>query len=144
MKIIVFVFIIICTSFCFAQSEANLDTVINSGWVIAYGQLLKKPYRLSMIGDTIYINGIRIEPPISKPISIPEGDDTSMQFTALGEIVWPRSDTFEVNCRSLWAEWMKNTNNDTAKVRRMLAAYIDTQQLIRIKNYSIGDYVDVI
>ncbi len=149
MKNIIFILLVIEANLILAQTKTtdnkitNTDTIINSGWVIAYGQLLTKPYRLSMINDTIYINDIRVEPPIINPTLIPEKMPLALQRSDTGEIVLPRTNTFEVNCRNLWAEYMKKNNNDFDTTRQMLAAYIDTQRLVRIRNYEIGKDVRV-
>lgn len=41
--------------------------VISSGYVIVYGQTVAPPYRLTVSGDTLLLNGVRIDPPIMPP-----------------------------------------------------------------------------
>lgn len=47
--------------------EPATDGVIATGRVILYGQLIDPPYQLSLRGDTLFLNGVRIDPPIMPP-----------------------------------------------------------------------------
>ncbi|HEX7320951.1 MAG TPA: hypothetical protein VF399_11440 [bacterium] len=134
MKTFVFALLIVSISLGHAQTETTADTVINSGWVIAYGRLLNKPYKLTMLNDTTYVNGIEMEPPHDYYPLQPRTQPMGLINTDTGEIVIPKMHAFHLKLRDLCEKWKKNYNNDSI-VKKMLSAYIDTQHLVRIKEY---------
>jgi hypothetical protein len=134
MKTFVFTLLIVCISSGFAQSDTKADTVINSGWVIAYGRLLNKPYKLTMLKDTTYVNGIEMEPPHDYYRLQPRTQPMGLIKTDTGEIVIPKIHAIHVKLRDLCEKWKVKYNNDSI-VKEMLTAYIDTQHLVRIKEY---------
>lgn len=110
------------------------DTVDN-GYVIAYGQLLKKPYYITLVNDTIFINGI----PIAPPLQIPEPVNKIPAFkqTMLGKEVIPKTHEFQTNCGELYAKWSRKYGKE--KALKMLETMLDTQRVVKIKKYRLGE-----
>jgi hypothetical protein len=58
---------------------------IDSGYVVAYGKLLSRPYYVTISDDTIRINGVAYspKPPNPNPPVYPQPSDTSLRIAAL-------------------------------------------------------------
>jgi hypothetical protein len=56
------------TLYRFEVAPRTPDSGINAGYVIAYGHPLPRPYRFSVVDDTLlYINGVQIQPWLKLP-----------------------------------------------------------------------------
>jgi hypothetical protein len=47
--------------------DPSLGPINYNGRVILYGQLLEPPFQLAIIGDSLFLNGVRIEPALRPP-----------------------------------------------------------------------------
>mgnify|MGYP006297982951 CR=1 FL=1 len=47
--------------------DPGLGPINNSGYVILYGQLLEPPFQLVLRGDSLFLNGVRVEPQLTPP-----------------------------------------------------------------------------
>lgn len=122
------------------SSAIIADTVINNGWVVAYGQLLKKPYAITLRNDTIYINDIQIAPPLPDPAST---KIKPLQKTKLGEQFLNAKRPFQTRCGELYAEWFNKYGE--AKAGEMITTLLDTQQVVEIKEYKLqGDFLTIV
>ncbi len=116
------------------SSAIIADTVINNGWVVAYGELLKRPYTVAMKNDTIFVNNIPVSPPL--PIPAPPSIK-SLKETELGKKFFNAQMPFQTRCGELYAEWYNKYGEE--KAEEMITTLLDTQQVVSIKKYKLSD-----
>ena len=95
--ILLVAFIVLCSHCCYAQGEpAHMNREgekgeevqgINSGYVVAYGKLLPRPYYVTIRNDTVWINNAAYQPVLTDPnltVGMPEISDSIRKKAELG------------------------------------------------------------
>jgi len=113
------------------NTAVNLVEEITTGHVIVYGRPILPSYKVALKNDTVYINDIRIEPPIQK--SGPE--ISSALLTELGKNFSVKDSIFRDSCFTKYAIWYWEYGEE--ETMEKLEEYIKTQRLVPIREYKL-------
>jgi len=95
---------------------------INSGYVIAYGKFIERPYNVELKDEKIYINGIQVIPTIEKPDPQEKEKKEFLNFS--GE------------CEEKYYEW-KGKYSET-KAKKMLGEYLSKHPKVKSYKFITG------
>lgn len=108
----------------------QLDTIIDDGWLILYGKLIKRPYHFYFENDTFWINEMQYLPAPPDPLQKPP--EWVPEYTELGKWVSRAAHIFNDSCRTKYNRWRRMSS--AADAMDSLVHWIDTQDLISIKS----------
>lgn len=67
---------------------ATPDSGIMTGFVVAYGHFLAPPYQVTAMGESIYVNSVRVDPPLGpKPRAMDSGAVQAFEQSRAGTIL---------------------------------------------------------
>jgi hypothetical protein len=108
----------------------QLDTIIDNGWLILCGKLIKRPYHFYFENDTFWINEMQYLPAPSDPLQKPA--EWVPEYTELGKWYFRTNEIFVDSCRTKYKRWQRKYGGATAM--DSLVHWIEMQNLISIKS----------